>query len=143
MEKQLTIDATKPLKILLVEDSRDTRDYIVKFLKRSFPDAEIKAVQNLSEEGGIEELIKNDQYSMALLDGDLNYWIEHPKFHNWGGNLLPVFKEHSPETITVAISSEESYNKKMLEEGADLALKKNTFYLRDKKLAPDFTLIDA
>jgi DNA-binding NarL/FixJ family response regulator len=143
MEKQLTLETANPLKILLVEDSTETRGNIVKFLKQSFPDAEIKAVNNLSEAGGIEELIKNNQYSVVFLDGSLNYWLPHPKFRCWGGNLLPENKELSPSTITVAISSDNRYNKKMLEEGADLALEKSTFYSRGKKLALDFTVVDA
>lgn len=142
MEKQLTLETANPLKILVVEDSRDHQEQIVKFLKGSFPDAEIKAVDNLSFRV-VEELIKNNQYSVVFLDGSLNYWAPHPKFRCWGGNLLPVFKECSPSTITVAISSDDRYNKKMLEEGADLALEKGTFYSRGKKLALDFTVVDA
>lgn len=143
MEKQLTLETANPLKILVVEDSQDHQEQIVKFLKGSFPDAEIKAVKHLSEDEGIEELIKKGQFSVAFLDGSLNYWLPHPKFRCWGGNLLPVFKECSPSTITVAISSDDRYNKKMLEEGADLALEKGTFYSRGKKLALDFTVVDA
>ena len=55
MEKQLTLETANPLKILVVEDSQDHQEQIVKFLKGSFPDAEIKAVKHLSEDEGIED----------------------------------------------------------------------------------------
>jgi DNA-binding NarL/FixJ family response regulator len=62
------------MKILLIEDNEHKKNLLLSFIKEEFSDIEVELKKSYNS--GLRELIKNDDYSLILLDMSLpNYDI--------------------------------------------------------------------
>jgi hypothetical protein len=107
----------------VVDDGAPNRDEICSFLKDNFTLAKVYAPENLFQQGA-ENLIVMGRYNFILLDTCLARWGSHPRFGEWGVNIIPFILENCPETKIIAIGADESENQRMIRNGAHYSVKK-------------------
>ena len=94
------------MKILLIEDTELKREQIVSFIVLEFPNVKLEVRKSYNS--GLREIIKNQDYSLILLDMSLpNYDITHGEtggdFESMAGNFLLQEMYRRDININVAI----------------------------------------